>query len=93
MILTASKLRENVYRVLDRILETGEPVEIERNGRRLRIIADQPTSKLDRLLTRPDVVVGDSDDLVEVDWSSEWSPTVLETDSPGVTSARSPKRK
>lgn len=39
MPLTASKLRENIYRVLDQVLETGEPVEIERNGRRLRIVA------------------------------------------------------
>ena len=39
--LTASKLRANVYRVLDQVLETGVPVEIERHGRRLRIIAEK----------------------------------------------------
>ncbi len=73
MILTASKLRENVYRVLDQVLETGEPAEIERNGRRrLRIVADDPPSRLSRLVQRTDLVVGESKDFVHLDWSGEW---------------------
>ena len=72
MALTASKLRENIYRVLDEVLATGEPVEIERNGRRLLIIADDQPSRLSRLVNRSDVVVGDSADFVHLDWSSEW---------------------
>ncbi len=72
MILTASKLRENIYRVLDQVLETGEPAEIERNGRRLRIVADDPPSRLSRLVQRTDLVVGESDDFVHLDWSGEW---------------------
>ncbi len=39
MKLTATKLRENIYAILDQILATGEPVEIERNGRTLRLQA------------------------------------------------------
>lgn len=43
MKITASKLRENIYRVLDQVVETGVPVEIERRGRRLKIVpADEP---------------------------------------------------
>lgn len=72
MVLTASKLREDIYRVLDQVLATGEPVEIERNGRRLRIVADEPPARLARLVDRTDVVVGSSDDLVHLDWSHEW---------------------
>jgi len=72
MVLTASKLREDIYRVLDHVLATGEPVEIERNGRRLRITADEPPSRLGRLVERTDVVDGDSDDFVHLDWSDEW---------------------
>lgn len=72
MILTASKLREDIYRVLDHVLATGEPVEIERNGRRLRIIADDPPSRMSRLVRRDGVVTGNSDDLVHLDWSDEW---------------------
>jgi hypothetical protein len=73
MAITASKLRENVYRVLDEVLETGEPVVIERNGRRLFIVAEEPTSRLGRLVRRPDAITGDPDDLVHRDWSAEWS--------------------
>ncbi len=73
MTITASKLRENIYRVLDQVLETGEPVEIERNGRRLRIVADDPPNPLRHLVRRTDVVVGDSNDFVHLDWSGEWS--------------------
>lgn len=74
MVVTASKLRENVYRILDEVLETGVPVEIERRGRRLRIVAVDAPSPLDRLVPRIDVIVGDPDDLVHVDWSGEWRP-------------------
>ncbi|MGL5817613.1 MAG: type II toxin-antitoxin system Phd/YefM family antitoxin [Phycicoccus sp.] len=72
MIVTASALRQNVYRILDEVLATGEPVEIERHGRRLRIVPDQPPDRLGRLVRRPDAVVGDSEDFVHLDWSGEW---------------------
>jgi hypothetical protein len=74
MIMTASELREDVYRVLDHVLATGEAVEIERNGRRLRIVADDPPRRLGRLVARPWVIVGDPNDLVHVDWSDERTP-------------------
>lgn len=73
MAMTASKLRQDIYRILDQVLETGEPVIVERNGRRLRIIADEAPSRLGTLVRRPDVVIGDSADLVELDWSDEWT--------------------
>ncbi len=72
MTVTASKLRQDIYRILDGVLETGEPVEIERNGRRLRIVALDAPGRLDRLVARPEVVVGDSEDFVHLDWSAEW---------------------
>lgn len=71
--MTASKLRQDIYRLLDQVLETGEPVIVERNGRRLRIIADEAPSRLGTLVRRPDVVIGDSADLVKLDWSDEWT--------------------
>jgi hypothetical protein len=73
MTLTASKLRENVYRILDRVLETGEAVEVVRKGRVLRIVADTPSSRLARLKRRA-CIRGNPDDLVEIDWSKEWKP-------------------
>ena len=74
MTITASKLRENIYRLLDEALATGVPIEIERNGRILRIVPDEAPSRLSRIVRRPDAVVGDSEDFVHLDWSSEWQP-------------------
>jgi hypothetical protein len=71
--LTASQLRADVYRVLDRVLESGLPVEIERKGRVLKIEADKPTSKLSRLVKRP-YVHGQPEDIVHMDWSEYWKP-------------------
>ena len=77
-VLTASRLRANVYRVLDQVLETGIPAEIERHGRRLRIVADQPgrvgsSGKLTRLKARRYLRTA-PEALVRVDWSREWKP-------------------
>jgi hypothetical protein len=72
MRVTASKLRENVYKILDEAIETGAPVEIVRKGVVLRIVVERPPSKLDRLKKRS-VFVGDPDDIIGMDWLSEWS--------------------
>jgi prevent-host-death family protein len=71
MRVTASKLRENVYGILDEVVETGAPVEIIRNGVVLRIVPDQPSSKLS-LLKKRSCFVGDADDIIGMDWSHEW---------------------
>jgi hypothetical protein len=71
--ISATQLRQDVYRILDQVLESGRPVEIERGGRRLRIVPVDGGSKLDRLVER-DVIVGDPEELVHVDWSGEWRP-------------------
>ncbi len=75
-MITASKLRENVYRILDEILETGVPVEINRRGKKLKIVrAEEVTSsRLDNLIERPEAIAGDPEDLVHIDWSKQWRP-------------------
>ena len=75
MSVTATQLREDIYQILDRVLENGQPVEILRNGRRLRIVAVDPPSKLARLVKK-DCIIGDPDDLTSVDWSGEWNPAI-----------------
>ena len=74
MTLTASKLRQDIYRILDEVLETGVPVEIVRRGQVLRIVPAGGPGKLERLVPHPEAVVGDPEDLVHMDWSDEWSP-------------------
>ena len=72
MPITASKLRENVYKILDEAIETGVPVEVVRKGVVLKIVLDQPPGKLARLKKRS-IFVGDPDDIIGIDWSTEWS--------------------
>ncbi|MGQ0845284.1 MAG: type II toxin-antitoxin system Phd/YefM family antitoxin [Sporichthyaceae bacterium] len=74
MGVSPSELRANIYRLLDEVLETGIPLEVERNGRRLRIVPDEPPSKLARLVPHPGAVLGDPEDLAGLDWSDSWDP-------------------
>ncbi len=74
MALSATRLRQDVYRILDEVLETGAPVEVVRKGRVLRIVPDEQPGRFDRLVPHPDYIVGDPDDLVHVDWSTHWDP-------------------
>ncbi len=72
MRVTATKLRENVYQILDEAIKTGVPVEVVRKGKVLKIVPDKPVSKLDRLKKRK-LFVGNSDDIIGMDWSKEWT--------------------
>lgn len=72
MRISATRLRQNLYNILDQVLETGEPAEIERNGKVLRIVPENQTSLFDRLEPHPEAIVGDPEDLVHMDWSSSW---------------------
>ena len=77
MAISASKLRANVYRLLDEVLETGKALEIERNGEILVIAPREEKkkgSKLDNLPRREGAIIGDPDELIHMDWSSEWNP-------------------
>jgi hypothetical protein len=88
--ITASQLRADVYRLLDRAIASGEVLEIERNGVIVRLVPPRASSWLDRL-PRRDLVVGDPDDLVEMDWSTSWDPD--EAMDPSGTRPAAPRRR
>jgi prevent-host-death family protein len=71
MKLSAAKLRQNLFRVLDEVLEKGTPVEIERKGKILKIVPKESDSKLTNLEPH-DTIIGDPERLVNIDWSKEW---------------------
>jgi antitoxin (DNA-binding transcriptional repressor) of toxin-antitoxin stability system len=73
MEITVSKLREDIYRILDQVLESGEPVVIRRRGKLLRIIPGEQPRQLP-LRSRPEFLRCDPEELIHVDWSSEWRP-------------------
>ena len=77
MTINASNLRKDIYRLLDSVIASGEPLEIERNGTFLKVVPDiRKSSKLDRLV-RHDCIAGNAEDLVHMDWSESWKPGEL----------------
>ena len=74
MAISASKLRGNIYTLLDHVLETGEPLEIERRGRKLKIVPAPPQNRLDKLERHAGYLSCDPEDIVHIDWSNEWKP-------------------
>ena len=75
-VITASKLRQDVYKILDHLIETGEPVLILRKGVKLKIVKEpEPMSKLDRLkaMATPEIWIGrDPEDIFHYDNMKEW---------------------
>lgn len=74
MAYSITALRADLYRLLDQVLETGRPIEVERHGRRLRIAPVERGEKLGHLRPDPDLIAGEPEDLVHLDWSDEWQP-------------------
>lgn len=71
--LTASKLRANIYRILDQVIASGQPIEVNRRGVKLKIV---PTPRKDRLegLTHRNIFKVDPTELIHCDWQNEWKP-------------------
>ena len=69
--VTPTQLRTNIYNLLDEVLKTGLPLEIKKGDKKLRIVPVDEIDKLKNLVIRPDIIQGDPDDLVEIDWMDE----------------------
>lgn len=74
MIMNATQLRKDVYRTLDRVLRTGQPVIIRRNGRRLRLASEEKSKSVRNLRAHPGSLRGRPEDIVQMDWSAGWKP-------------------
>lgn len=78
MEITPTQLRKDIYRLLDRVLETGEPLTVKRDGERVMIVpVEESGKKLDRLSAH-DCIEGNPEDLVETDWSHLWNDREIE---------------
>lgn len=78
MKVTATKLRAELYQVLDRVLATGESIEVTRPEGTV-VIKPLLSEKRSRPAKRkpkpnPNLVVGDPDELIHFDWVSHWKP-------------------
>jgi hypothetical protein len=63
--ISLTGLRNNLFKVIDQVIQTGNPVILERKGHRLKIVMEGENSKLDDLEPH-DCIVGNPDDLVHV---------------------------
>ncbi len=64
--MSLTTLRKQLYQVVDRVLKTGVPVEIVRNGKTALIVSGEgQISKLSRLKRRKGII-GDPDALVDI---------------------------
>jgi len=76
MEITATKFRQNMYKLLDQLLKTGDPIVIKIKGKKVRLVPENKPkykSGLDKFIKR-DTIVGNPDELLEIDWSKEWNP-------------------
>lgn len=69
--VSPTELRSNIYNLLDEVLNSGVPIEINKGGKLLRIVPVAKTNKLRNLVSRPNVIEGNPDDLVNISWEKE----------------------
>ena len=64
-------IEKDILRLLDKVVKTGVPLEIERKGKRLLISPAKKHRNLDCLEKHQDFVVGNPDDLIHIDWTMD----------------------
>ena len=73
MKVKATRLRANLFKILDHVAESGETVQILRKGGVLKITPETRARKLGGLPRRK-CILGDPEALVHNDWSAAWKP-------------------
>jgi hypothetical protein len=68
MTVTPTQLRENLYKILDQVIETQQPIEILRKGQIVKLVAEQAGNhnKLSNLKAHPNFICTDPDTFVEL---------------------------
>lgn len=69
--VSPTELRTNVYQLLDEVLKSGLPIEIKKGDRRLQIVPIEKADKFQNLVSRPDIIAGDPEELVTLGWEDE----------------------
>jgi prevent-host-death family protein len=69
--ITVTELRGNIFKLLDGVLRTGAPIEVNKGVKKVRIVPAQVSDKLRNLVSRPDVINGDPEDIVNTTWEKE----------------------
>lgn len=78
MAISATKLRTDLYRVIEGVIKSGVPVEVELRGRKVRIVPAEQRDKLANLVKRPGALAGDPGRIDqakafdEAKWRKKW---------------------
>ena len=70
-MITPSEFRKDLYNMLDQVIKTGNPIEIKRKGKVLKVIMEAKPNKLKNLKKR-DIIKCNPDELIYNDWIKEW---------------------
>jgi len=73
MPITLTTLRQQLFKAVDHVIATGVPLQITRKGHQLKIVLEQPKSKLANI-KKHDCIVGEPEDLVKIQLG-EWNET------------------
>lgn len=74
MTVTPTELRSDLYRLLDKVIASGEPLLVRRGDSTVRItLVAAAAEPMVPPALRPDLIVGDPDALVQSDWLAEWT--------------------
>ena len=76
MEISATQFRQNIYKLLEKVHQTGESITIKSKGHVFKLSASEKSkkkSKFDNLKKRK-VMVDDPEEYVHIDWSKEWNP-------------------
>lgn len=71
--VTPSKLRENIYRILDEVAIKGNVVTVERKGIPLKIVPPKIKSRL-ACLKKRNIIRGNPENLIHLSWEKAWKP-------------------
>ena len=71
-MIKATNLRADIFHLLDRVLESGRPLEIERKGKILQIVPKVKTSRLKKL-AKHNCILCNPEEIVHIDWEKEWN--------------------
>jgi len=74
--MSLTSLRSKLFKIVDEVIRTGIPAEIERNGSRLKIVLEGKKSKLDNLKPH-NCIVGNPDELIDLKVTEWQGPTEL----------------
>ena len=71
-MMNLTELRQDIYQKFDEVIATQEPLLVDRKGHILKIT---PLGRASRIasLEPQELVVGDIEDLIHMDWSETWS--------------------